>query len=50
MFAEETSDEEKFKGFNVSKKKGVIKETVDSHQDAAPSNPIAKLTAEEVES
>jgi hypothetical protein len=50
MFAEESSDEEKFKGFNIGKKKGVIKEIVDSLQDAAPSNPIAKLTAEEVES
>jgi hypothetical protein len=50
MFAEESSDEEKFKGFNISKKKGVIIEIVDSLQDAAPSNPIAKLTAEEVES
>jgi hypothetical protein len=50
MFAEESSDGEKFKGFNISKGKGVIKETVDSLQDAAPSNPVAKLTAEEVDS
>jgi hypothetical protein len=50
MFAEESSDEEKSKGFNISKKKEVIKEIVDSLQDAAPSNSTAKLTAEEVES
>jgi hypothetical protein len=37
MFAEESSDEEKFKDFNISKKKGIIKDA---------SNPIAKLTAE----
>jgi hypothetical protein len=37
MSAEESSDEGKFKGFNISKKKGIIKETVDSLQDAAPS-------------
>jgi hypothetical protein len=30
MFAEESSDEGKFKGFNISKRKGVIKEIVDS--------------------
>jgi hypothetical protein len=44
-----SSDEKKFR-FQKSKKKGVIRETVDSLQDSAPSNPISKFTAEEVES
>jgi hypothetical protein len=49
MFAEESSNEEKFKGCTISKKKGVIKEIVDLFQNAAASNPVARLTAEEVE-
>uniref|UniRef100_A0A7M4F5K3 DDE-1 domain-containing protein n=1 Tax=Crocodylus porosus TaxID=8502 RepID=A0A7M4F5K3_CROPO len=49
MFAEGSSDEEEFSGFNVRHKKESVKEVLDVLQNADPTNPLTKLEDTELE-